>query len=255
MTTAGLKPFFSYLGSKASLASHYPEPRYEIVFEPFAGSAGYSLLHYRKDVVLCDTDPIICGIWTFLIRSSAEDIMRLPANVSTLDEVTFAGHCEEAKNLIGYWFNRAAARPKPRKTGWALKDHLAGIDNGMYWGERVRKRIASQVRYVKHWKVFHQSYQTILFEKVGKVTWFIDPPYQEMGHQYRFNKIDYDLLGSWCRSLRGQVIVCEHHGANWLPFARFRDVQTAKQTDSKKVRSKGRKVSEELIWTNDQETT
>lgn len=53
-----------------------------------------------------------------------------------------------------------------------------------------------------------------------EATWFIDPPYQRVakGYTYGASDIDFDVLAEWCRSRRGQVIVCEQEGADWLPF-------------------------------------
>ena len=56
-------------------------------------------------------------------------------------------------------------------------------------------------------------------------------------------RADYEALADWCRSRRGQVIVCENVGADWLPFEPF---ITIKANESKS----GGKVSREAIWTN-----
>lgn len=55
-------------------------------------------------------------------------------------------------------------------------------------------------------------------------TWFIDPPYQIAGREYRHDSraIDYTALGAWCHARRGQVIACENVGADWLPFVPLR---------------------------------
>lgn len=58
----------------------------------------------------------------------------------------------------------------------------------------------------------------------GDATWFIDPPYRgRPGSHYRYGSklIDYTNLAAWCQMLPGQVIVCEQHGADWLPFERL----------------------------------
>ena len=69
-----LRPFFPYFGSKWSIAGKYQAPRHEMVIEPFAGSACYSLHHHRKKVVLIDSSEAIAGLWQFLIRVSPEEI-------------------------------------------------------------------------------------------------------------------------------------------------------------------------------------
>ncbi len=57
-----------------------------------------------------------------------------------------------------------------------------------------------------------------------KATWFVDPPYQNMGKLYKENKIDYQELGTYCRERLGQVMVCENEGADWLPFEKLTEI-------------------------------
>lgn len=58
------------------------------------------------------------------------------------------------------------------------------------------------------------------------------------------NGIDFQRLGVWCKSLPGQVIVCENDGADWLPF---RDLASVKSTEG---RHKPARFSREVVWTN-----
>ena len=55
--------------------------------------------------------------------------------------------------------------------------------------------------------------------------------------------IDFPALGAWCRSRRGQVIVCEAAGATWLPFRPFASIKSF----GNGVKSR---TSAEVIWTN-----
>jgi hypothetical protein len=65
-----------------------------------------------------------------------------------------------------------------------------------------------------------------------KATWFVDPPYhvngrpQQRGMGYaegcNSDSLDYEALAKWCRRRRGQKIVCEQAGADWLPFEDLR---------------------------------
>lgn len=108
-----------------------------------------------------------------------------------------------------------------------------------FWGEAIRERIASQLQYIRHWKVFNESYWKA---SQGFATWFVDPPYSNpAGRLYKHNKIDYGALSCWCKSREGQVIVCEQEGADWLPFEPF---YLAKATEG----DRGKKVSREAIW-------
>lgn len=94
------------------------------------------------------------------------------------------------------------------------------------WGASTRARIAEDVNRIRHWAVLEGSspyWQLPNFE----ATWFIDPPYQHVPPAYRrgdidCNTIDFAHLAAWVKSRKGQVIVCEKEGADWLPFKPFR---------------------------------
>jgi hypothetical protein len=62
-------------------------PQRTHVIEPFAGSAGYSCFWQPKKVTLIERDPLVVGIWKFLQRSSPTELMRLPSNISHVDEL------------------------------------------------------------------------------------------------------------------------------------------------------------------------
>jgi len=65
---------------------------------------------------------------------------------------------------------------------------------------------------------------------LGKATRFVDSPYQVAGSSYRFGskQLDYQQLGEWCRAQKGQTIVCEGPGADWLPFEQLHTAKTAR---------------------------
>jgi hypothetical protein len=71
-------------------------------------------------------------------------------------------------------------------------------------------------------------------------TWFVDPPYQRAGKEYIHagDALDFPALGVWCRQRRGQALVCENVGADWLPFEPF---MLAKAGPA-------RRVSAEALW-------
>ena len=75
-----LHPFFSYFGSKYRMAKHYPEPAYDVIIEPFAGAAGYSLLYPTKQVILYDNYEPVVRLWDYLIKVKKEEIWSLPLN-------------------------------------------------------------------------------------------------------------------------------------------------------------------------------
>jgi site-specific DNA-adenine methylase len=206
-----LKPFFSYYGGKWRAAKRYPAPKYDTIVEPFAGSAGYSLRYADRRVLLNDKDEIICGVWDYLIHAPSQEILALPEYVSHVDDLHVS---QEARWLIGFWLNKGAASPCKTPSAWMR----SGLRPNSYWGATIKNRIASQQEYIRHWKIFNLSYLNLAITE--KATWYIDPPYAQAGKFYRHssNGIDFDHLGTWCRAIKGHVIVCENEGAKWLPF-------------------------------------
>jgi len=198
-----MKPFFSFFGSKYRVAPHYPQPTHPTVIEPFAGSAGYSLRYPEHQVRLYDVDPVICGVWDYLIRVTSEEIRRLPLAFGHIDELNL---CAEAKSLIGFWLNKGTVQPSKSPSKW-MRDYQARQPGCTYWSAAVVERIASQVEGIRHWTISQTDYRDIPDQ--GPATWFIDPPYEVAGRAYRFHDIDYANLGDWCRSRGGQAIVCE----------------------------------------------
>lgn len=220
-----MKPFFPYYGSKWSTVPAYPAPRYGIVVEPFAGSACYAVRHAVPRAILCDMDPYIVGVWSYLIRASAEEIRRLPLIQPGQSVDDLGPLCQEAKWLIGYWVNCSAA---PCKTLSKWGAHNLDAKPGSVWSDRTRDRIASQVDKIRDWEIRQGDCMAIL-DDVGEATWFIDPPYQTMGKHYRFGckGIDFARLAEWCKIRPGMAIVCENEGAGWLPFSPLRKTRSA----------------------------
>lgn len=226
-----LKLFFTYFGGKWRIARHYPSPKRKTVIEPFAGSAGYSLHYPHLKVHLYDKDPIICGVWDYLIKAKESEILSLPLEVIDLRETKLP---QESKWLIGFWLNKGHVSPCNMPSKW-MRDKWRP---NSFWGEAIRSRIASQLQHIRHWTVQNKSYAEI---ENQDATWFVDPPYQVSGISYRFNDVDFSHLGEWCQSRHGQVVVCEQDGAAWLPFIDFR---TVKALEGKK----GAKKSREVVW-------
>lgn len=226
-----LHPFFSYFGSKYRLAKYYPKPEYNEIIEPFAGSAGYSLLYPDKQITLYEVYEPIVELWNYLINVSEEEILSLPLgpfdkNHPVESEVSSI----PARILLGFWLTESQTN---------VSRYPLSKSRGGNWTERKRKMIASQLKYIRHWKVEKRSFDEI---ENRKATWFIDPPYEEAGKRYRYNKINYSILGQWCKERMGQVIVCEQNKAKWLNFEHFK-------TD-RKVRNASNKDYKELVWYN-----
>lgn len=233
-----LRPFFSYFGGKWRMAPLFPEPKHGTIVEPFAGGAGYSLRYSDRKVVLADRDPIIAEVWRYLIRVYPDEVLALPdlADGQTVDDLNV---CQEAKWLIGFWLNRASTSPRRQPSAWAR----SGVRPNLFWGQMARRRIATQLNSIRHWKVYNCSFEEV--PVFGAATWFIDPPYQVAGKAYRFGAraIDFDALGAWCRTRHGQVMVCENEGAKWLPFKFLANAKTQRTGTGKR--------SAEVWWTNE----
>lgn len=206
-----MRPFFPYYGSKWALARRYPPPAYSRVIEPFAGAAGYATYYGCRDVLLFDADPIIAGLWDYLIRSPAADILALPDMPAVGDSVDNYSLPQEAKWLIGFWLNRGSASPKKSRTAYSARSDKAQLN----WGPRAKERIAAQLPSIRGWRVRNASFDAAPYMRA---TWFVDPPYADKGRHYAVQFSDFDRLGAWCRGRAGQVIACEGPGAAWLPF-------------------------------------
>ena len=233
-----LKPFFTYFGGKYRATPYYARPQHRTIIEPFAGSAGYSLNYSGLDVHLYDVDPIIYGVWDYLIRAKPSEILLLP---EVIVDVRVLALPQEAKWLIGFWLNKGMVSPCNIPGKWMREDIKLGRTLDSYWGPGLKSRIASQVGHIKHWKISNTPYYEI---ENRDACWFIDPPYKRSGSHYRFHDIDYVRLGGFCKSRIGQVQVCEQLGADWLPFEPFRAIKSLEGRN-------GSKQSVELLYSKD----
>lgn len=229
-----LWPFFCFYGGKWRVAPHYPAPRHDTIVEPFAGAAGYATRYADRKVVLVERDPVIAGLWQFLITAKSSEIRQIPL-LSAGETVDDLKACEEARHLVGFWVNKGSAQPKRSQSAWMR----AGIRPKSFWGTEIRERVAVQVEQIRHWRVIAGDYASA---PTTTATWFVDPPYcGGVGRRYRFADVDFTTLGHWVRDRQGQVIVCEQVGADWLPFRPFRNIKANES-------AAGYKVSAEAIW-------
>jgi hypothetical protein len=58
-----VKPFFCFYGGKWRAAT----PIHTTIVEPFAGAAGYATRYPDCNIVLVERDPIIAGLWRYLV--------------------------------------------------------------------------------------------------------------------------------------------------------------------------------------------
>jgi len=245
MAVQQLRPFWNYYGGKwkhGLQSDAYPAPRYSTIIEPFAGAAGYSIRHYRRDVIIVEKDPRVSETWKFLLNATPNDILSLPivTDVDDLPEDIPIG----AKYLIGFNMNTGIATPAKtlsasHRNNRILRNYSSG------WSIEHRELCAWQASYIKHWQLIQGDYS--LAPNALEATWFIDPPYNnQAGAQYRMHDLDYDALGKWCRERKGQTIVCENKGATWLPFE---DRLSFMPSINKKSKMREER-SQEVVWYN-----
>ena len=122
------------------------------------------------------------------------------------------------------------------------------------WGKTqfVFRLLLSRLPFVKHWEIIEGDYT--LAPNDVEATWFIDPPYCQQSRYVSGKDINYKDLGKWCHSRKGQVIVCESQGANWLPFQEF-VLNKSSQRQTSKLREEvmyyqvnGKQLSDKPRW-------
>lgn len=201
---------FSYFGSKSKLVKRYHKPKFDLIIEPFAGSARYSLEYFEKDVIINDVNPVVIAVWRYLLEASKQDILSLPI-LKVGEHIDNFNLTDAEKWLIG--FELCRGKFTPRKV----------VSKFSNW-QAAQKRIAENLYKIKHWTVTNLSYENMLSLRA---TYFIDPPYNLENwnkHTYPFRKIDYKKLSAWCNSRSGQVIVCGGTFDNYLPFEKLDSV-------------------------------
>lgn len=212
-----IKAPFSGYGSKSKIAHLYPKPQHNLIIEPFCLTGSYSWLH-RKDheVWLNDLDSRTFSMWKFLTSPDASDIVReyvpdhvdVGTRISTLIPAEFTG----LQELCRAEANQGTQGAK------GVHDQVTSM-GAKCW--KVRRKLLEVIPEVRNWKVTNHPYEALMNVEA---TWFVDPPYiGAAGHRYRLgsSQIDYEHLGWWCLNRRGQVIVAEGEGADWLEFQPF----------------------------------
>lgn len=198
---------FYYYGRKKQLAKHYPDALHDVIIEPFAGAAAYSMYRdrWKKQVYLIERDPRVAEIWQWLIEEAS------PATISSLPELKVGEKSSEFLHII-----HAAT-----KMAFAYKTIKVTPVLERNW-EISRRLMAESVHKVKHWQIICGDY-TVAPDI--EATWFIDPPYRGpagRGYKYSSDQIDYTDLAAWIRSRQGQVIACEGAEGDYLPFEPLR---------------------------------
>jgi hypothetical protein len=163
-------------------------------------------------VILVEKDPRVCEIWERLLDMDEDDLLNYPipkAGERTSDFLLMTSACS----------NRIA-----RTKEMIVTKRMPVVLKRMF------KQIAAVLPHVKgRIEIIEGNYT-----KAPNIaaTWFIDPPYhvngrpqqRGMGYAEECNSasLDYAKLAEWCRKRKGQKIVCEQKGAEWLPFEHLR---------------------------------
>lgn len=197
---------FAYFGAKHGLARKYPAPLHGTVIEPFAGAAGYSVHHMPARVILVERDPAIAELWREVLAMTPERLRAADAQLlgdRTRDPLIM--FMSGAQNIAQWIAGRDAAVTPRMHSDWPY----------------VRRRLVRVARHADRFTLIEGDYSEA---PDIPATWFVDPPYEPhgslagLGYRHGATGIDYHELGDWCQARRGQVIVCEQHPAEWLPF-------------------------------------
>lgn len=189
-------------------------------------------------VILVEKYPVVAEIWRWLIDAR---VLAIPI-VESVDELP-SSTPSAARALVGFNLHAGVTRPGRNLSAGIRMLRDTGISANDGWSTHRRRRVASQVEHIKHWTIIEGDYTAA---PDIDATWFVDPPYNnKAGEKYPMgpSQIDYAELGAWCRVRRGQVIVCENDGADWLPFRRFGRFRRGINRDD---------GSAEVIWTNEE---
>lgn len=225
---------FNYYGSKSKIVHKYPKPKYNLIIEPFAGAAYYSVLHNTHQVHLNDKYKTIAGIWQFLIKDATTELILKYSKFYVGDNIQNLDIDKRHKDLIGFCIAHARSYP-----GYTVTEFTVGKKQFPKYASITKfrlKDIANNLEKIRHWKVSSKGFHEL---PNIEATWFIDPPYQKGGQFYKHNKINYKILADWCKSRKGQVIVCENNSATWMDFKPLIKIQGIKHKTL------------ECIWTND----
>lgn len=236
-------PLFKWFGSKWLSSRLLPEPKHGLIVEPFAGGAGYSLRYgVGRSVIICESDPHLRQLWPWLISEATESQIRdIPLGVPEGTDIRSLGLSHGQALLLKTW-------QRTNNVGGCWTISSWGNKPGG-WTANTRARVAEEVSLVRGWS-FHDDWGAAV-SVCEPATWFVDPPYL-YNYRYRASvELDYDTLGDFVRSRRGQKIVCEAECPktgrvpDWLPFEFFGERVTSRRKVGNHHHSR------ELIWVGD----
>ena len=215
-----VRSMFYYYGRKKQIAKYYPKPNYNVIVEPFAGSAAYSCFddNWERQVILIEKDPSVASIWDWLIsEATAQQIINMP-DLRVGEKSSEFLHIVHAATKMAFKYKTIKVTPVLERN-WEISKRI------MY----------SNLHKIKHWKLVCGDYSE---SPEIEATWFIDPPYKDgpgTGYRYGSDTIDYDKLAKWALARKGEVIFCEGEGGNYLPFSPLLDLKGVAGKSSKEV--------------------
>jgi site-specific DNA-adenine methylase len=224
-------PLFKWYGSKHTSSKHYPAPIPGLpVFEPYAGSAGYSQRYHDQKIVLWEINPRLQELWCWLIyKASPDDIRNIPLNIPEGTDIRTMGLDWGQQLLLKNW-----QRTNNLSECWTISSW--GNSSGQ-WTQFSRDRLADQIGAIKHWE-FRQPQWT------EQGTWHLDPPYR-YNYQYGVKDFDYNKLVDNINQIpQGSLIIaCEAVGKggevpNYLPFQPSHSQVTSRRKASNNHHSK-----------------
>jgi hypothetical protein len=205
-------------------------------------------------VTLCDIDPQTAAIWRWLVAASPSDVLALPGTLEEIKDVRTIDAPEPARLLVQRWLTPQGSRSNFRASPSAITFAATPGHETSFWGVGIRQRIASQLPYIRHWRIVEGHWEDVC---AGEATYIFDPPYQHNASANTKNTygkgiasmLDFSRLAAVARSLPGQVIVHEQKGADWLPFWSLKaDAMTGRAPTGA-----GRKQQHEVVWMNNKE--
>ncbi len=139
-------PLFKWFGSKWSAAKrgNYPTPEHDIIFEPFAGGAGYSLNYCEKQVILDDNNPLLSELWSWLINEATTDaVLAIPLDLPEGTDIRTVGLTRGQQLLLKHWQRTNNVGPCMTISPWGNKPGQ--------WTANTRARVSEEIHAVKHW--------------------------------------------------------------------------------------------------------
>ena len=194
---------FYYYGRKKQIAKHYPKPNYDTIIEPFAGAAAYSMFedNWKKNVILIEKDEKVAQIWDWLINNATlEEIKQLP-DLKVGEKSSEFLHIVHAATKMAFHFKTIKVTPVLERN-WEIS----------------RRVFAENLYKIKHWSIINGDYTEA---PNIEATWFIDPLYKGdggMGYRYSSKLLNYENLANWSLDRKGEIIFCEGHLGDYLPF-------------------------------------